>query len=291
MKLSICTISFRHHLVSLDQLAPWAAHAGFHGIELWGVHAQNLATRPEYDGVWLDSHGLVAPMLSDYLPLQGDARAAIGKTELLCGLSRRWGAKKLRTFAGHKGSFAVTREERQDWTSRLRDLCVVAEAEGVSLLIETHPNTLADTLASTLRLVEEVDHPALRLNFDVIHVWEGGDDPESAFRILEPLVAHMHLKNVADPRNLSCFAPSNVYAPSGTREGMVRLFDGSFDYGRFLRHLAKDSGTWARLEASLEWFGPDVVSTLEADRKNLSAWEAQWVLERSPMTNAAARLA
>ena len=43
MKLSICTISFRHHLHSIDQLAHFAKTKGFQGIELWGVHAKNLA--------------------------------------------------------------------------------------------------------------------------------------------------------------------------------------------------------------------------------------------------------
>ena len=46
MQLSICTISFRHHLVSLENIAEWARCHDFQGIELWGVHAQGLETQP-----------------------------------------------------------------------------------------------------------------------------------------------------------------------------------------------------------------------------------------------------
>jgi 3-dehydroshikimate dehydratase len=61
---------------------------------------------------------------------------------------------------------------------------------------------------------------------------------------------------------LDVFAPDNVYSAAGSRLGMVPLFEGAFDYDAFLADLACDS----RLEASLEWFGDDVMSTLSHDR-------------------------
>lgn len=38
MKISLCTISFRHQLIDLKDIAFWARDTGFQGIELWGVH-------------------------------------------------------------------------------------------------------------------------------------------------------------------------------------------------------------------------------------------------------------
>lgn len=276
MKLSLCTISFRHQLISIEEIARWAARCEFHGIELWGVHAQNLAARPDYDALWLRSLNLCVPMLSDYLPLDGDDRVAREKATELCRLAQHWGARKLRTFAGNKASAQVSPGQRAAWVARLRELCRVTEDHGVLLAVETHPNTLADTQASTLRLIEEIDHPALRLNFDVIHVWEAGADPAEVLRQVEPVVAHLHLKNVGAPELLSVFAPANVYAPAGSRAGMVRLFEGAFDFRAFLSFVMTESGlSWESLDASLEWFGSDVLATLEHDRLQIQQLESE----------------
>lgn len=278
MNLSVCTISFRHHLISLDAIADWATEHDFQGIELWGVHAKNLATFPQYDAHWIRSKCLSVTMLSDYLPLQGDRHLAREKALQLCRLCQHWGARKLRTFAGDKPSQNVSPEERGAWITRLRELCDIAATHGVSLVVETHPDTLADTQASTLQLLEEVSHSALRLNLDVIHVWEGGADPLEALRLFEPFVAHMHLKNITHRELLSVFAPNNVYAPAGSRAGMVSLFDGAYDFKRFLRFVLVESRlSWDSLDASLEWFGSDVTGTLLHDRKQLEQLETELV--------------
>lgn len=283
MNISVCTISFRHQLISLEQVALWARGQRFQGIELWGVHAKNLGERPERGIAWLRANSLRVPMVSDYLPLRGDRQGAIDKAEALCRLARVWSAGKVRTFAGDAASASVSREERAAWVLRLRELCDVAEAHGIFLVVETHPNTLADTRESTLRLLSEVYHPALRLNFDVIHVWESGADPLRFFREVESHVAHVHLKNVSKREALSVFAPANVYAPAGDRNGMVRLFEGAYDFDRFLRALMNEyPSRWRELDASLEWFGPDTMPTLSNDIFALLRLETEVAL-RTPI--------
>lgn len=90
MKISLCTITFRHHLVSLEDIARWAGANDFQGIELWGAHARNLAYQPQCDADWLAGQGLYVPMVSDYLPLDGDAETLRKKTVDLCRLARHW---------------------------------------------------------------------------------------------------------------------------------------------------------------------------------------------------------
>jgi 3-dehydroshikimate dehydratase len=262
MNLAVCTISFRHHLISIEEVARWARAHRFQGIELWGAHARNLADESAYGAEWLRELGLAVVMLSDYLPLEAPADELWAKLDQLSALARRWGATKLRTFAGRLGSAETTSAARARVVERLRGACQRLADRGQLLLVETHPNTLADTTASTLRLLAEVNHPALRINFDVLHIWEGGDDPTSALSRLRPYVSHLHLKNVSQRERLDVFAPANVYSAAGSRVGMVPLFEGAFDYRTFLAGLAGD----ARWEASLEWFGDDVKSTLSRDR-------------------------
>lgn len=271
MKLSLCTITFRHHLLSLDDLARWAAANGFQGIELWGAHARNMAGDParvpERDAAWLAGFGLSVPMISDYLPLEGDPDALLADASALCRLARRWGARKIRTFAGGSGSRDTPAGRRALIAERLRMVCALAADQGLSLLVETHPKTLADGLEATLALIEAVDHPALRVNFDALHVWEAGDDPVAARRALLPRIGHYHLKNIRSRAELGVFEAANVYAAAGRRDGMVPLFEGAVDYRAFLGELMEEPGA----EASLEWFGRNCHDVLRHDCLAVSA--------------------
>lgn len=259
MKLSICTISFRHHLLSIDHIADWAKEHHFEGIELWGVHAKNLADDPSYGAEWIRKKGLYISMISDYLPLELETDQMLEETMKLSKLAKRWGTNKIRTFVGKKGSEETTPEERADLVCALRTVCSFLHAEGQQAVVETHPGTLTDSLDSTIQLLEEVNHHALRINFDVLHVWESGADPAKALADLQPYTVHFHLKNITAREHLGVFAPHNVYAAAGSREGMVPLFKGAVDYEGFLRLLPRDA------EASLEWFGPNVKDVLEMD--------------------------
>lgn len=274
MKIALCTISFRHQLISLAELALWAQANQFQGIELWGAHARNLAGQPHYDGDWLAGFGLEVPMLSDYLPTEGSRIDIRQQTLALCVLARHWRTPRIRTFAGHRGSKETTPAARAVIVAALREQSRMAADHGLELLVETHPSTLADCGASTLQLLEEVDHPALRLNFDTLHVWEGGDDPQTLLRQLKPHVGYFHLKNVRSRDQLNVFSPANVYAAAGTRQGMVPLFEGVLDYRDLLTPLLEE----ANLSASLEWFGNDCFEVLRRDRRAIAelAREVGW---------------
>lgn len=261
MKLSLCTISFRHHLYSIDQIAHWAQAHHFQGIELWGIHAKNLAIQPHYGSDWLNSYGLETSMLSDYLPLEASISDMIAETRKLSTLAKHWGADKIRTFVGKKGSMQTSKQEREVLTHRLRLLCEFIQSEGLYILVETHPNTLTDNLTSTLQLLQEVNHPALRINFDVLHIWESGIDPITAIKQLRPFVSHFHFKNIMSRSQLDVFAPENVYAAAGSRKGMVPLFDGAVNYREFLSEVIPVM----EVEASLEWFGSNVKDVLIKD--------------------------
>lgn len=89
MRIALCTISFRHHLVSIGELARFARGHGFDGIELWGVHARNLG--PGDHAEWLAAYGLRVPMLSDYLPLDAPLETLTERTAELAGLARKIG--------------------------------------------------------------------------------------------------------------------------------------------------------------------------------------------------------
>ena len=266
MNISLCTITFRHHLLSLEQIADWASRNGFDGIEIWGAHARHIPFASGYDARWLAEFGLKVPMISDYLPLDRP-ETLDRKTKAALDQARRWGTDNIRTFAGKTASARIEPDARLQLTDALRQACDQIAEQGKHLLIETHPGTLADTLASTVQLIEQVNHQALAINFDALHVWEGDDDPVTARKVLLPKIRNYHLKNISQHSKLPVFAPGNIYDAAGSRQGIVPLFEGEMPYDGLLTELAAETGA----QLSLEWFGDDVFETLKGDCAALRA--------------------
>lgn len=253
MKINACSVAFRHLDVSATDLARYVMTEGFDGLEIWMPHARAMATewtmlpdRPE------------VPMLAGYLPV-GRAEFDLAEAASLCALTRHWNARRLRLFAGHLGSAEATPKQRGAILHDLRATAQLASAHGIDIAIETHPGTLADGVSQTLKLLEDLNHPAIGLNFDVLHIWESGADPMAAQERLAPHILHYHLKNVTARNRLTVFDPGNVHDPGGSRQGMCPLFDGELDYAHILMALPWTS------ETSLEWFGADPAATMTAD--------------------------
>ncbi|MDQ1914162.1 sugar phosphate isomerase/epimerase family protein [Paenibacillus sp. GD4] len=257
---SLCTISFRHALISFDQILQYADRHGFDGVELWGVHARQLYEQRQQERLSLGR--LHVSMISDYLDIGSDADMAATITRC-CELLKvaEWAdAKHIRTFAGRKPSKLVNTKELECIVGQLRILGDLCLAQGVTLLVETHPGTLADDTQFSLQLMQMVDHEAVGLNLDFLHLWEAGDQPVESYRQLEPWVGHFHFKNVATRSYCHVFEPQEVYSPSGKREGMAALGDGAVNYREILRHVGQ-SGKFA----SLEWFGASPFTRLSTD--------------------------
>lgn len=257
MRVHACSVAFRHLDVTAADLAQYVTREGFDGLEIWAPHAramlddwQALPLRPR------------VPMLAGYLPL-GAPGFSRPEAQALIDLAVAWDTPKLRLFAGGLGWNQADTATR---AAILRDLRLVADMArdaGLMVAVETHPDTLADSLPATLALLTVLDHPAVGINFDVLHVWEGGADPLAAHALLAPHVLHHHLKTVTNRDRLEVFRPGNVHDPQGDRSGMCALFDGSLDYRRILRGLPVGA------EGSLEWFGPKPAATMIADLRQV----------------------
>lgn len=270
MKYSLCTISFRHQLISFTDIVQFAYENGFEGIELWGTHAQNLYVQErettERELNFLKDKNLEITMISDYLDisLSADFEKTMGKCEQLVMLANWFNTNKIRTFAGQKGSVDFSKQERQEYVKRIHKICDLFAQHDMYVLLETHPNTLTDTLPSTLELLEEVDHPNLKINLDFLHmgVW---CDPIDSFHRLRPWIQHYHFKNISSADYLHVFEPNNVYAAAGSRIGMVPLFEGIVNYDDIIREV-RDTDYFA----SLEWFGHNAKDILKEEMKVLT---------------------
>lgn len=262
MKINACSVAFRHMNITAAFLADYARDAGFDGLEIWAPHARAFAA----DWARLPWRPRV-PMLAGYLPLGEEAFQA-SEAVALCRLAQDWGAGRLRLFAGSTGSAQASRALRARILADLRHCAEVAQDHGLRIAVETHPGTLADTPAATRALLAALGHPALGVNFDVLHVWEAGADPLQAHAALARDVLHFHLKSVTARSKLGVFAPGNVHDPQGHREGICPLFDGALDYASILSALPTEA------EGSLEWFGADPAAAMRADLGRIRALAA-----------------
>jgi sugar phosphate isomerase/epimerase len=71
-------------------------------------------------------------------------------------------APTVRVWAGTKGSAETTPEERAAVVADLVRIAEIASGAGLTVSLEFHGNTLTDTAASTVALLNEAAHPALR---------------------------------------------------------------------------------------------------------------------------------
>jgi 3-dehydroshikimate dehydratase len=272
MNINLCTISFRHHLVSFEEIVDFAAQKGFAGVELWGIHAHHFfesGEKIDAHNLLLEKYGLSVPMMTGYLNLfcpDNQIDCELEEARKLISLAHAVGTKRIRVFAGNMPSSAVLESSWEFYTQRIRLFAHRLFDNGIRLVVETHPNTLADTLGTTRRIIDEVNHPGLGINFDILHIWEGGDDPLKAYSELKPHIAYFHLKNITSRENLRVFSPQNVYSPSGDRKGIVHLRDGALDYAPILEKILFDSNG---LPFSLEWFGDKPFTAL--------AEEIEWI--------------
>ncbi len=75
-----------------------------------------------------------------------------------------------------------------------------AEELGVQLLIEPEPNLLMERTAEIKPFVEEIQAPAVGINFDIGHFFCAGEDPAAAFEELFAWVGHIHIEDIAATR-------------------------------------------------------------------------------------------
>ncbi len=76
--------------------------------------------------------------------------------------------------------------------SRMRELADAARDAGVMLLLETGQETAADLR----RCLEDLNHPALGVNFDPANmILYGKGNPIEAVRVLAPWIKHVHIKD------------------------------------------------------------------------------------------------
>lgn len=148
------------------------------------------------------------------------------------------------------GSQAATQEQRQAVVEGLRMLGGVAAELGFRLAFETHMVYLHDLPEPTRKLVDEIDSPAVGINFDYgnIAAMDGAPSLQDALATCGDRIYMVHLKNF-------------FRVPGLTHQNTIRcgLGDGEINHREYLRHLGSMSFTGplvieAPRPGDREWF-------------------------------------
>lgn len=79
---------------------------------------------------------------------------------------------------------------------RTRELCNIAQDQGLNLAIEIEPNQLVHNLDRFLELADRVKSPALKINFDVGHFYLSEKDLYAAMERAKDYICYSHIDNM-----------------------------------------------------------------------------------------------
>ncbi|MFJ2740863.1 sugar phosphate isomerase/epimerase family protein [Streptomyces sp. NPDC087440] len=158
-RLGLCSVTFRR--LPAAEVARHAADAGLAVIE-WGADVHAPPQQPDMLRAVREAterHGLTCCSYGSYF------RATAADTPAFPAVARAaslLGAPRIRVWAGGTGSAATAPDARRTTTAHLREAARIAADHGLELATEFHQHTLTDTVASTLRLLDEVAADNLR---------------------------------------------------------------------------------------------------------------------------------
>lgn len=188
-RLGICSVTLRHLLPAA--VIDISRDAGLSRIE-WGadVHAPptDLARVAQVREL-TEAAGLTVASYGSYW------RAGISPMSDLMQLvtaAATLGAPRIRLWAGDIGTEQADKPTWDRVVAALREACVVARDRDIGLALEFHPDTLTDTVDTTLELLERVDDETLR------SYWQPRLDEQTESSIagllrLTPVLAGVHV--------------------------------------------------------------------------------------------------
>jgi sugar phosphate isomerase/epimerase len=252
--------------VPLEEALPALAHMGYDGVEVC-VGPKHMGAMPEeMDGprrrrlrALLEGHGLGVPALFSlghiFTESDDEHRATLEHLRACAGLARDLGIRQPPVLAigigGRRDDWGAIRHKLVDL---LGDYAKLAEDEDVIIAGEAHCGAAVDRSERITWLLDTVNHPRIRLHFDIVHLYLAGEAIEEAVRTLVPYTAHTH---ITDARK----------HPDGSFD-LLLLGDGELDSVAYLRAM-REAGwdDFITLEVSMRvWSKPEYDPMAAAER-------------------------
>ena len=133
------------------------------------------------------------------------------KLRRTAAIAKKLGAKYIRIFSFYIPEGEPYEKYRDEVMRRMKEMCVIAEKEGVMLLHENEKGIYGDIAPRCLDILKTVNSPVLRAVFDPANFVQCGQStyPE-AYDMLSPYIEYMHIKDAL---------PNGDVVPSGFGTG------------------------------------------------------------------------
>lgn len=205
--------SFNYRKYSLERAMRRAHEYGYDGVEIWSGHFKlETVEQTLQEAQRLGREiGIGAPVLNLSGNVIGDdpdeRRARVRRLVEMIQRCPAYGVELINGYAGSlivdrtnwakNGSAAATEEHYQRAIEAYQVLGPAAERAGITISLEVHMNTIHDTAASAVRLLDAIGSPAVRANLDPGNMWgvRTSEHPVDAVPILGERIAFVHFKN------------------------------------------------------------------------------------------------
>ncbi len=205
MRIGYCTWGMKN--VGMEEAIPAVAGIGYSGIELavtpgWPTELASLDTaRRRRLKELLIQHDLALTAVASHRSMCEDEEEKHAANmqylreamDLASELDRGEDPPIVVSLVGGRPEEWATKKERI--AERVYDLGEEAASRGVILAVEPHSGTALDLPDKTEWLLEEVDHPAVRLNFDISHFEVMGIGIDECVPQMAPYAVHTHVKD------------------------------------------------------------------------------------------------
>jgi len=179
-----------------------AAKAGFERVELWTIGGRDVRALEDAIG---DSHVRVTAFVSEPTARLVDPSthdAFIAGIRRSSGLAARLRADDLIVVAGDARADVDRATQGAAIVEALSRAASIASSAGIGLLLEPlntridHPGYFLDSTREGIAMIEEVDHPSVRLLYDVYHSIVMGEEPSEVLAGGGELIGHVHIADV-----------------------------------------------------------------------------------------------
>ena len=176
-------------------------------LELRAVWGQNVLLLSDEQVAQVralcDGHGVTISAIGSPIgksPIEAPVETEVQNLRRLIEIARQLGTNNIRIFSFHPpgDSASVDYDSYVDSAiDRIRCLAAVAEAEGITLLLENEKGIVGDTLDRCVKLVEGLESPHLVFLWDPANFVQVGEAriTERGWPLLSSRVGYVHIKD------------------------------------------------------------------------------------------------
>lgn len=208
MKTCLCSIACKTGNWTVDRIIDTAAELGFDGIELWGNFLTDL-DEPRLKRVreHCEAKGLEVPLISPYMGFFDLSRSnhheMVAECEKFLKIAQTMDVPTVRSFAGFVCEISAATADEATWAYAINgfaEYAALAEKYDVDIAIETHDESLVDSIAGIEKLFKGVPSHRLKINFQIDNLPKTSNMAlTEIWQRLSDRVVHMHYHASKNP--------------------------------------------------------------------------------------------